>query len=434
LGRLGDTSAESASEPEWGGGHPLEAELESEEGYQYETPARKPIEIGPVVICGGKPFAVLDAFRFNVSALRRDGVRDHPAQILVVAREILRRRATGNPVLSVCIVGHTDFFGSVDYNYLLGLRRARAVKDALCRVLGGRAGPITFVVNSMGKTDPVTKDTTPAARARNRRVDIHLIMSERLKGERCFRYVPPDSAGCGVPPPRRRRESAFEIEERGYQREYEVTKIRVRPNLSLFLDSTNTSHRNHFQHQATVTARRIAAIGSPDAADCKPRVGATSYQTGADIVAAIRAAWQCAGKKPLQQVHIFGHSGSYGIFGATSGTAGLYQNSSDPGPTARTAGARTIADIPTDILSDNVIFVLHGCNQAYGCNVKGDDDNFAQSLLEHLAGSLKNPRVFGHYNTGCAGRNNSWCEYSTTRARGRAGSGPSGYTEPGGCG
>src|SRR5215831_16002113 len=79
LGRLGDTSAESASEPEWGGGHPLEAELESEEGYQYETPARKPIEIGPVVICGGKPFAVLDAFRFNVSALRRDGVRDHPA-------------------------------------------------------------------------------------------------------------------------------------------------------------------------------------------------------------------------------------------------------------------------------------------------------------------------------------------------------------------
>ena len=91
-----------------------------------------------------------------------------------------------------------------------------------------------------------------------------------------------------------------------------------------------------------------------------------------------------------------------------------------------------IADIPTDILSDNVILVLHGCNQAYGCNEKGDDDNFARSLLEHLSGTLKNPQVFGHYNAGCAGRNNSWCQYSKTRPKGRSNSVPV-YKDPGGC-
>jgi hypothetical protein len=200
----------------------------------------------------------------------------------------------------------------------------------------------------------------------------------------------------------------------------------------LFLEASNSSHRNHFHHQALGTARRILAIGNPDPANCKPKVGATPYSTGADIIASIRAAWQCAGKKPIESVHIFGHSGYYGIFGATSGTTGLYQNSYSLDAASRSAGGRTIADIPTDILSDNVIFVLHGCNQAYGCNEKGDDDNFAQSLLEHLSGVLKSPRVFAHYNAGCAGRNDSWCQFSKKLPKGRAHSAPV-YTDPGGC-
>ena len=161
-------------------------------------------------------------------------------------------------------------------------------------------------------------------------------------------------------------------------------------------------------------------------------VGATPYASGADIINAIRAAWQCTGKKPIRSVHIFGHSGPYGAYGNTGGNAGLYQNSFSLDAVARASGGRNISDIPTDVLSNDVIFVLHGCNQAYGCNVQGDDDNFAQSLLEHLSGALTNPRVYGHYNSGCAGRNNSWCLYSKTIPKGKAHSSPT-YTDPGGC-
>jgi len=49
-----------------------------------------------------------------------------------------------------------------------------------------------------------------------------------------------------------------------------------------------------------------------------------------------------------------------------------------------------------------------------------------------LAGSLTNPRVYGHYNLGCAGRDNSWCLYSKTNPKGRANSRPD-YKDPGGC-
>ncbi|SFK58731.1 peptidoglycan-binding protein [Methylocapsa palsarum] len=396
------------------------------------TRTRRRIDLGEVVICGGKPFAVLDHFKFDKSILRKDSTRDHLAQVDAIAREIMRRAARRKPVPSVCIVGHTDVSGKLDYNYGLGLRRAKAVKQALCMALGNQAGSLTFVVNSMGETDPAQSAATPAARAANRRVEVHLL-SEPVQGEKCeaLKKLPPEGPGCGVPRPSPAREREISQELQEWEQTAPRRAASVQPKLCLYLESSNSSHRNHFQHQAAGTARRIAAIGSPNAANCAPKVGATSFKTGADIIAAIRAAWECSGKKPLQTVHIFGHSFPSGVIGADAET-GLYQNSYFLGAGTRANGARSIADIPTDILSENVIFVLHGCNQAYGCDERGDHDNFAQSLLEHLAGALKNPKVFGHYNSGCAGRNNSWCAYSKSAPKGKAHVGPD-YIEPGGC-
>jgi hypothetical protein len=57
--------------------------------------------------------------------------------------------------------------------------------------------------------------------------------------------------------------------------------------------------------------------------------------------------------------------------------------------------------------------VLHGCNMAAGTN------NVARALFTHLASSLATPTVFGHHNSGCAGRNNSWREYSNRHPTGR---------------
>ena len=425
----GDTAPATDAQPSGG-----DEEFFEFGAYEQEAPGRT-ITIPPTVICGGPPYTSLDDFIFGKSTLRKDATRNHPAQIDAIAREIRNRAARRRPVPTVCIVGRTDVVGAQNYNYTLGLLRAKSVKEALCKALGAIASRMTFVVYSLGETDPTPGGTSPAARARNRRVDVYLL-SQRTEGERCGatggRRPPPDNTTCGFPvtSPQREQEIIQELEQ--FEQEAPAARVSVQPKLCLYQLASNTSHRNHFQHQAVGTARRIGAIGSPDASNCVRRIGATPYGTGADIINAIRAAWTCTGKKPIKSVHIFGHSGSSGVFGNTIGTAGLYQNSISLDAASRTAGARNISDIPTDILASDVIFVLHGCNQAYGCNVQGDDDNFAQSLLEHLSGALTNPRVYGHYNSGCAGRNNSWCLYSKTIPKGRAHSAPT-YVDPGGC-
>ena len=401
--------------------------------YEGEAPAprkKRTINLGEVVICGGTPFAKLDNFVFGKWNLRKDAVRDHPGQVDAIAREIINRARRGRQVPTVCIVGHTDYIGRLDSNYELGLRRARSVKDALCKRLGKYANNLTYVVNSLGETDPSPRGTTSRARDLNRRVDVHLL-SERLNGETCNGR--PGGGGsderCGVPrrSPRRELEMAQEMEQ--FEKTSPAKRVRVRPKLSLYLLATDSSERNHFHHQAQGTARRIGAIEKPNASSCSLRVGPTPFGTGADIINSIRAAWECVGKKPIETVHIFGHSSHTGIAGNTPGRGGIRQDSL---PIDRAEGGRHISEIPTDVLSNNVIFVLHGCRQAEGCDVKGDDDNFAQSLYQHLKGKLSNPQVYGHYNRGCAGRNNSWCLYSKTHPKGKARVGPS-YTDPGGC-
>jgi hypothetical protein len=369
---------------------------------------------------GKTPAVVLDNFGFDNSGFV---TTRHGPQLDAFVRSIVASLSSGAPVETILIAGHTDRVGSDDYNFQLGWRRARIVLAELCRRLEaakrGSTGKIKFELTSCGERQ--TKATAPASRR------AEIFVSSRA------RKLPPDNDACGVP--RRSRQAELEFERTIGEREFETRPagVRLQPKLCFFQEASNTSHRNHFHHQALGTARRIAAIAGPTPADCKLKVGATPYQTGADIIDAMRAAHKClGGRTPLRTIHIFGHSGYYGIFGSVGGTQGLYQNSFSLDDASRQGGGRSIADIPTDILAGDVIFVLHGCNQASGCEQKADDDNFAKSLLEHLAGALKNPRVFAHYNFGCAGRNNSWCVYSKTSPKGRANLGPD-YSEPGGC-
>jgi peptidoglycan-associated lipoprotein len=67
------------------------------------------------------------------------------------------------------IEGHCDATGSDEYNYALGLRRAKAAKDAM--VLNGiNANSITLV--SMGESAPAcTSSTSADCYAKNRRVE-----------------------------------------------------------------------------------------------------------------------------------------------------------------------------------------------------------------------------------------------------------------------
>jgi hypothetical protein len=261
----------------------------------------------------------------------------------------------------------------------------------------GLASRIKFQIAPCGERQPKAKP------AESRRVEIFIPVG--VPGSQ--KPIPPDHTLCGVPRHASGVKQALEIQ----QLERETPAVTVRSRLCLYQNASQTSHRNHFNCQATRWARRISAIAAPDAANCRRRVGSTPYDTGADIIRAIAAARQCL-KRAVEVVHIFSHSGSYGIFGTTSGgSVGLYTGSLDSA--SRSGGGRTVPDIPTASLVANVVFVLHGCNAASGT------DNFARALYQHLSASLQNPRVFGHDNSGCAGRDNSWREYSNAAPTGR---------------
>ena len=80
-----------------------------------------------------------------------------------------------NPTLKVLITAHTCRIGSYKYNMDLSLRRARSVKKYLTS-----QGVIPSYVRFRGKgyTEPIADNRTPEGRARNRRVEFHILQRE----------------------------------------------------------------------------------------------------------------------------------------------------------------------------------------------------------------------------------------------------------------
>ena len=70
------------------------------------------------------------------------------------------------------IEGNCDEFGTDEYNYALGLKRAKAVKDSL--VAQGITSSKMIMV-SFGESSPVCQTPSDSCYDRNRRVDIRLV-------------------------------------------------------------------------------------------------------------------------------------------------------------------------------------------------------------------------------------------------------------------
>ncbi len=70
------------------------------------------------------------------------------------------------------IEGNCDEFGTDEYNYALGLKRAKAVKDSI--VAQGMDGS-RMVMVSLGESSPVCTEPNDSCYDRNRRVDIRLV-------------------------------------------------------------------------------------------------------------------------------------------------------------------------------------------------------------------------------------------------------------------
>lgn len=87
---------------------------------------------------------------------------------IVQAAELIK----SYPGLRVRLEGHTDYIGTEEYNQRLGLRRAEAVKRIMVQN-GVEASRLE--VSSKGTTQPIADNSTAQGRAKNRRVELHVI-------------------------------------------------------------------------------------------------------------------------------------------------------------------------------------------------------------------------------------------------------------------
>lgn len=104
------------------------------------------------------------------------------------------------------VAGHTDSVGPDDYNYDLGKRRAEAVSRYL--ITQKKIDPMRVMPVSYGKSAPLSDNSTPQGRAKNRRVEI-LVYKEGITSE------PSVAAGSAPQPaPRSSQQSQEQTSER----------------------------------------------------------------------------------------------------------------------------------------------------------------------------------------------------------------------------
>lgn len=70
------------------------------------------------------------------------------------------------------IEGNCDEFGTDEYNYALGLKRAKAVKDSMS---AQGINTSNMVMVSFGESNPVCTSATDSCYGKNRRVDLRLV-------------------------------------------------------------------------------------------------------------------------------------------------------------------------------------------------------------------------------------------------------------------
>src|SRR5262249_48363667 len=95
-----------------------------------------------------------------------------------VARYVTARATASSPISAIRLVGHTEALERGSAGFELGRRRASnlasAFATALDRERPGLSRRVRIVVQSAGASRPSSRIATPAARGRNRRVEVFL--------------------------------------------------------------------------------------------------------------------------------------------------------------------------------------------------------------------------------------------------------------------
>jgi OmpA-OmpF porin, OOP family len=123
----------------------------------------------PVEVVASEP---ADVAAFETIVLRAVNFQFDKAELTGPARETLdsvAARLTAKDGLSILIEGHTDAFGSDEYNAKLGQDRAEAVRRHLVE---RGVKPDSIEVVSRGEQEPAASNQTEEGRAHNRRVEL----------------------------------------------------------------------------------------------------------------------------------------------------------------------------------------------------------------------------------------------------------------------
>lgn len=103
-------------------------------------------------------------------------VNDDMKPILKANFDYIKYHLEKNDMKKVLLEGNTDEFGSSEYNFALGLKRAIAVRDILL-LQGIDKKNIDYI--SYGKTNPVCTEKTKECYANNRRTDFKNIDDDK---------------------------------------------------------------------------------------------------------------------------------------------------------------------------------------------------------------------------------------------------------------
>ena len=97
--------------------------------------------------------------KYNLTADNKDKATSNASKLSALSADA-----------TVTVSGNTDEWGSDEYNYALGLKRANSVKDVL--VANGVTANVALV--SLGESSPVCTEKTKDCWAKNRRVEHEL--------------------------------------------------------------------------------------------------------------------------------------------------------------------------------------------------------------------------------------------------------------------
>ena len=146
------------------------------EGIEDEAPAEEVVVEEPVA--EAPPPAPVE--KIETLTIGRHGLFDTGSDVLTAEgrariNDLIAEMGEFQGVLSIQVAGHTDSRGGEEFNQNLSERRATTVQGMLTQ----RYPDVPLTVVGFGETQPIDTNNTAAGRARNRRVEVNVDVSQK---------------------------------------------------------------------------------------------------------------------------------------------------------------------------------------------------------------------------------------------------------------